>query len=126
MERGSVRKAVDCRSAAKGAVKNAAQPMMQNALGVPNVEIEAIFFGGEAFSYKTYSWIAITVNIPATFLATAYYEMLMRDSLKRTGSGYAEHAEGEAGLAKHLSRTGWAMEPGASSVTQSSNDMSNV
>ncbi|KAF2195536.1 hypothetical protein K469DRAFT_744105 [Zopfia rhizophila CBS 207.26] len=37
------------------------------------------WFGGEAFSYKNYSWTAILVNIPATLFATVYYKMLSRD-----------------------------------------------
>lgn len=68
--------------------------------------VAAIFFGGEAFSYKKYSWIAILVNVPATVFATGYYEMLMRDSLKKINEGHAVHAEGEEGLSRHLSRTG--------------------
>lgn len=31
--------------------------------------VAAIFFGGEAFSYLNYSWIAILVNVPATLIA---------------------------------------------------------
>lgn len=31
--------------------------------------VAAIFYGGEAFSYMNYSWIAILVNIPATLFA---------------------------------------------------------
>jgi hypothetical protein len=82
--------------------------------------VAAIFFGGEAFSYKNYSWIAILVNIPATFLATAYYELLMRDSLKKIGTGRAVHADGEEGLSKHLSRTG-IIENGIAGVLSNGN-----
>ncbi|KAF2267468.1 aquaporin-like protein [Lojkania enalia] len=78
--------------------------------------VATIWFGGEAFSYEDYSWIAILVNVPATFFATAYYEMLMRDSLKKIGHGNAVHADGEEGLMKHLSKKGWVMENGASNV----------
>ncbi|KAF2478359.1 aquaporin-like protein, partial [Lindgomyces ingoldianus] len=78
--------------------------------------VAAIWFGGEAFSYKNYSWIAMLVNIPATFFATAYYEFLMRDSLKKIGKGNAVNAGGEVGLAKHLSKTGWPIEDGATEV----------
>lgn len=49
--------------------------------------VAAIFFGGEAFSYYNYSWIAILVNVPATIFATGYYEFLMRDSLQKIGKG---------------------------------------
>lgn len=68
--------------------------------------VAAIFFGGGAFSYHNYSWIAILVNVPATFLATCYYELLMRDSLQKLGKGAARHAEGQAALGRHLTRTG--------------------
>ncbi|KAF2801911.1 aquaporin-like protein [Mytilinidion resinicola] len=77
--------------------------------------VAAIFFGGEAFSYKNYSWIAILVNVPATFFATAYYELVMRDSLKKIGTGRAVHAEGEEGLTRHLSRVG-VIEEGMAGV----------
>jgi len=66
--------------------------------------VAAIFFGGEAFSYKNYSWVAILVNIPATIFATGYYEFLMRDSLQKIAGGHAAHVAGEEGLATHLSR----------------------
>lgn len=68
--------------------------------------VAAIFFGRGAFTYHHYSWIAILVNIPATIFATGYYEMLMRDSLKKIGSGHAVHAEGDEGLIRHISRAG--------------------
>ncbi|KAG9823922.1 hypothetical protein KCU98_g16453, partial [Aureobasidium melanogenum] len=64
--------------------------------------VAAIFFGGEAFSYHNYSWIAILVNVPATLFATAYYEMLIRDSLQKIGKGAAFHEHGEEGLNLHL------------------------
>lgn len=80
--------------------------------------VAAIWFGGEAFSYKNYSWIALLVNIPATFFATAYYEMLMRDSLRKIGHGHAVHEEGESGLARHLTKTGVEMENGTTSVAR--------
>jgi hypothetical protein len=67
--------------------------------------VAAIWFGGEAFSY-----------IPATFFATAYYELLLRDSLKKIGHGHAVHAEGEEGLARHISKTGMMMEEGTTSM----------
>ena len=67
--------------------------------------VAAIFFGGEAFSYMNYSWIAILVNVPATLFATGYYEFLMRDSLSQIGKGHAVHEGGEEGLKRHISRT---------------------
>lgn len=74
--------------------------------------VAAIFFGGDAFSYRSYSWIAILVNIPATIFATGYYELLMRDSLQKIGKGHAVHEEGEEGLRRHMTNTGY-MEMGA-------------
>jgi len=79
--------------------------------------VAAIFFGSEAFSYKNYSWIAILVNVPATIFATAYYELLMRDSLQKIGKGHAVHEEGEEGLHRHLTNTG-IVENGSMGVTK--------
>lgn len=67
--------------------------------------VAAIFFGGEAFSYMNYSWIAILVNVPATLFATGYYELLMRDSLSKIGKGHAVHEDGEEGLQRHITKT---------------------
>ena len=72
--------------------------------------VAAIFFGGEAFSFKNYSWISILVNVPATLFATGYYELLMRDSLQKISKGAAVHEHGENGLALHLTKTGVPME----------------
>ena len=77
--------------------------------------VAAIFFGGEAFAYKHYSWIALLVNIPATIFATGYYEMLMRDSLQKIGKGHAMHEGGEEGLHRHLTSTG-IVENGTTSM----------
>ncbi|EMF12659.1 glycerol uptake facilitator [Sphaerulina musiva SO2202] len=74
--------------------------------------VAAIFYGGEVFSFHNYSWIAILVNIPATIFATAYYEFLMRDSLRKIGKGAALHEHGEEGLALHLTKTEIATERG--------------
>lgn len=79
--------------------------------------VAAIFYGGEAFSYHNYSWIAILVNVPATLFATGYYEMLMRDSLQKIGKGAALHEDGEEGLALHLTKTGIPMERGMVNAT---------
>ncbi|THY65371.1 aquaporin-like protein [Aureobasidium pullulans] len=68
--------------------------------------VALIFFGREAFTYHSYSWISILVNIPATLFATAYYEMLMRDSLRKIGKGAAVHEHGEEGLNLHLTKSG--------------------
>jgi hypothetical protein len=66
--------------------------------------VAAIFYGSDAF--PTYSWISVLVNVPATLFATGYYEMLMRDSLKKIGAGHAVHEDGEEGLQRHISRKG--------------------
>ena len=62
--------------------------------------------GRGAFTYHHYSWIAILINIPATVFATGFYELLMRDSLQKIGKGHAVHADGDDGLALHLTKTG--------------------
>lgn len=82
--------------------------------------VAAIFYGGEVFSYHNYSWIAILVNVPATLFATAYYEMLMRDSLQKIGKGAAYHENGEDGLMLHLTTTGLTAEKGAVNATSAS------
>jgi hypothetical protein len=68
--------------------------------------VAAMFYGVEAFTYKGYPWIAILVNVPATMFATAFYELMLRDSLAKIGSGLAEHQDGDVGLHRHLTRTG--------------------
>jgi glycerol uptake facilitator-like aquaporin len=68
--------------------------------------VAAIFYGREAFTYMGYAPIGILVNIPATLLATAYYELLMRDSLSLISKGHAVHEDGESGLYRHMSKTG--------------------
>lgn len=79
--------------------------------------VAAMFYGREAFTFRNYSWIAILVNIPATLFATAYYEMLMRDSLQKIGKGAAYHEDGEDRLMLHLTSTGMAMEKGITNAT---------
>ncbi|KAH7048312.1 aquaporin-like protein [Macrophomina phaseolina] len=74
--------------------------------------VAAIFFGAEAFSYRNYAWIAILVNVPATIFATCYYELVLRDSLAKLGTGKAVHESGEEGLQRHLSMTGVIEMPG--------------
>ncbi|KAI9744877.1 MAG: hypothetical protein M1818_001802 [Claussenomyces sp. TS43310] len=66
--------------------------------------VAAIFFGGDAFN--RYAAIAILTNIPATIFATGYYEFLMRDSVRRIGTGHVQHEDGEEGLMRHLTKTG--------------------
>ncbi|KAF1983512.1 putative glycerol uptake facilitator [Aulographum hederae CBS 113979] len=66
----------------------------------------AILYGSEAFSYHSYWWISIFVSIPATLFASAFYELVMRDSLDRIGSGRTSHEHGEEGLRRHLTNIG--------------------
>lgn len=80
--------------------------------------VAAIFFGKGAFTYHHYSWIAILVNIPATIFGTGYYELVLRDSLKKIGSGHAVHEEGDEGLMRHISRAGGNMEMGSTNVVR--------
>jgi hypothetical protein len=68
--------------------------------------VAAIFFGKEAFTFGNgYPWISVLVNIPATLFATGFYELVVRDSLTKIAKGHAEHAEGEDGLVRHLTKT---------------------
>lgn len=73
--------------------------------------VAAIFFGGDAFN--RYAPIAIFVNIPATILATGYYEFVLRDSIQRIAQGHGQHEEGEEGLVRHLTKVGTLEEGGA-------------
>ncbi|KAL2016058.1 hypothetical protein VTK56DRAFT_4296 [Thermocarpiscus australiensis] len=77
--------------------------------------VAAIFFGREAFAYMDYSPISVLVNIPATLFATAYYELVLRDSFMTIVKGHAQHRDGETGLIRHLSKVGMVEddEPGA-------------
>lgn len=49
--------------------------------------VAAIFFGGDAFN--SYAPIAIFVNLPATFLSTCVYELILRDSFAIIAKGHA-------------------------------------
>lgn len=73
--------------------------------------VAAIFFGKEAFNYMGYTPIAVLVNIPATMFATAYYELLLRDSLTGIEKGHAVHEDGEEALERHITRTTSVVEP---------------
>ena len=68
--------------------------------------VAAMFFGGKAFTYKGYAPIAMFVNIPATLLATAFYEVVLRDSLAIIGKGETTLAEGDVALYRHLAKMG--------------------
>ncbi|KAH6604397.1 aquaporin-like protein [Trichoderma cornu-damae] len=67
--------------------------------------VAAIFYGGEAFTYKNYAPIAILVNIPATFIASSFYELVIRDSLLVIKTGHAVHADGDEALMRHITDT---------------------
>jgi hypothetical protein len=80
--------------------------------------VAAIFFGKEAFTYKNYSWIAILINVPATFFGTCIYEIFLRDSLQKLGKGGAYHEDGEEGLRRHLTQQGfYGDQPGIVNAT---------
>lgn len=66
--------------------------------------VAAIFFGRQAFSYLNYCSIAIFVNVPAYIFGAAYYEYIMRDSLRLIHAGHAQHKDGEDGIIRHLSK----------------------
>lgn len=74
---------------------------------VADTFFQAIFFGKEAFTFDNgYAWLSVIVNVPATLFAVTYYEFLFRDSLQNIQGGHAEHAEGEDGLVRHLTKVG--------------------
>lgn len=83
--------------------------------------VAAIFFGGEVFSYKNYSWISILVNIPATCFAVAYYELVLRDSLQKLGKGAAVHEHGDEGLKRHWTNNYQNYEVGIANATGATN-----
>ncbi|CRG91306.1 putative membrane protein YFL054C [Talaromyces islandicus] len=68
--------------------------------------VAAIFYGRTAFSYKSYCWISILVNIPATLFATGFYELFLRDSVQLISKGGVAHQEGDEGLRRYLSEVG--------------------
>ncbi|TID21980.1 aquaporin-like protein [Venturia nashicola] len=72
--------------------------------------VAMLFFGSEAFTYMSYWWIGIFINIPATIFATCFYELVFRDSLDKIALGHAQHEDGMDGIARHLSQTG-LMDP---------------
>lgn len=68
--------------------------------------VAAMFFGKEAFTQMGYAPIGMLVNIPATLLATAFYELWIRDSFAIIAKGHAQHREGDEGLLRHMRRSG--------------------
>lgn len=68
--------------------------------------VALIFYGREAFTYMGYTPVAVLVNIPATLFATAYYEVVLRDSFLIIRQGHAQHEEGDDGLMRYISKTG--------------------
>lgn len=78
--------------------------------------VAAMIYGGRAFTYRGYAPIAMFVNVPATLLATAFYEVVMRDSLAVIGKGEARFEEGDLVLYRHLRRMGLVDEEQGVSV----------
>jgi len=78
--------------------------------------VAALFYGKEAWTYRSYYWISLFVNIPATLFATVYYELVLRDSLDRIAMGHGAHEDGEEGLTRHFTRTGM-IEPRADNLS---------
>jgi hypothetical protein len=74
--------------------------------------VDLMFFGRKSFTYMHFSWIPLFVNIPATFVATAYYELVMKNSLLTINAGAAVHEDGEEALERHLKRNGLKIEDG--------------
>jgi len=68
--------------------------------------VATLFYGAEAWTYRSYFWISLFVNIPATLFATAFYEFVLRDSVDRIAMGHAKHEEGDHGMVRHFTRTG--------------------
>jgi len=80
--------------------------------------VAAIFYGGEAFTYRNYSWIPILTNIPATLIAIAFYELVCRDSVQKIKQGHLRHEDGEDALVRHLSK----IEPMETGITDAAAD----
>lgn len=66
--------------------------------------VAAIFFGGDAFTYHSYSWISLLVTIPASVCATWFYEFVFKDNVIQIAQGHAAHVEGDEGFARHFSK----------------------
>ena len=43
--------------------------------------VAAAFLSTSAFTYKSYCWIGILVNVPATIFAVTYYEFVYKETL---------------------------------------------
>lgn len=68
--------------------------------------VAAIFFGKEAFTSHNFCWIPILVNLPAYVFGFGFYQYVFRDSLQNIHAGHSKHAEGHAGLVRHLTKVG--------------------
>ena len=55
--------------------------------------VAAAFLSTEAFTYKSYSWIGILVNVPATVFAVSYYEFFFKDTMQHIESGHLSHPD---------------------------------
>lgn len=55
--------------------------------------VAAAFLSTSAFSYKSYSWIGILVNVPATVFAVTYYEFIFKDTMTHISEGHLSHPD---------------------------------
>lgn len=76
--------------------------------------VAAVFYGVEAFTHWGYAPIALLVNIPATLLAAAFHEVVLRDSLAIIGRGEMRLEERDVALCRNLCRMGIVDEKGGS------------
>lgn len=53
--------------------------------------VAAAFISTEAFTYKSYCWISILVNVPATLLTVTYYEFFFKDTMNLIDGGHLSH-----------------------------------
>jgi hypothetical protein len=82
-----------------------------------------IFYGRNAFTYMHFSWIPLFVNIPATLVATSFYEVVLKNSLLSIHGGAAVHEDGEEAWEKHLKKNGLRIENGVIVNDDDSDDM---
>lgn len=53
--------------------------------------VAAAFLDTAAFTYKSYCWIGILVNVPATLFAVSYYELWFKDTQQHIEGGHLSH-----------------------------------
>ncbi|ORY84473.1 aquaporin-like protein [Protomyces lactucae-debilis] len=71
--------------------------------------VAAAFLSTDAFTYKSYSWIGILVNVPATLFSVAYYEFVMKDTMTHIAEGHLSHPDEHE--AKHYNETPGDVSP---------------